>query len=30
MSDWPIYAKTLKEILEELGCIEIDEGVFKI
>ena len=30
MSDWPIYAKTLKEILEELGCIEIDKGVFKI
>ena len=30
MSDWPIYAKTLKEILEELGCIEIDNGVFKI
>lgn len=30
MSDWPIYAKTLKEILEELGCTEIDKGVFKI
>lgn len=30
MSDWPIYAKNLREILEELGCIEIDNGVFKI
>ena len=30
MSDWPIYAKTFREILEELGCIEIDNEVFKI
>lgn len=30
MSDWPIYAKTFKEILEELGCKELENGVFKI
>lgn len=30
MSDWPVYAFTLKEILENLGFIEDENGRFSI